>query len=96
MKLGGMMMRLAAYDYSHPAGAAIVSRAGCALAALHRALYRAVRGPPLHVREQLPGREDGHRLGALWNAFKRIARSASASEKLALFSGTAWRVYRLD
>ena len=32
----------------------------------------------------------------LWNAFKRIAAGASAAEKLALFSGTARRVYRLD
>ena len=32
----------------------------------------------------------------LWNAFKRIAGGASDSEKAALFSGTARRVYRLD
>jgi hypothetical protein len=32
----------------------------------------------------------------LWNAFKRIAAGASAAEKLALFSGTARRVYQLD
>ena len=31
----------------------------------------------------------------LWNAFKRITASASASEKTALYSGTAARVYRL-
>ena len=33
---------------------------------------------------------------ALWNAFKRIAAGASADEKLALFSGTARRIYRLE
>jgi predicted TIM-barrel fold metal-dependent hydrolase len=32
----------------------------------------------------------------LWNAFKRIAAGASSAEKVALFSGTAKRVYRLD
>jgi predicted TIM-barrel fold metal-dependent hydrolase len=32
---------------------------------------------------------------ALWNAFKRIVASASADEKLAMFSGTACRVYRI-
>jgi predicted TIM-barrel fold metal-dependent hydrolase len=32
----------------------------------------------------------------LWNAFKRIAKDASADEKRALFAGTARRVYRLD
>jgi len=31
----------------------------------------------------------------LWNAFKRMAQGASASERTALFSGTAQRVYRL-
>jgi predicted TIM-barrel fold metal-dependent hydrolase len=31
----------------------------------------------------------------LWNAFKRIAKGASAAEKTALFSGTATKVYRL-
>lgn len=32
----------------------------------------------------------------LWNAFKHIAKGASANEKTALFSGTATKVYRLD
>lgn len=32
----------------------------------------------------------------LWNAFKHIAKGASAAEKTALFSGTAKRVYRLE
>jgi L-fuconolactonase len=32
----------------------------------------------------------------LWNALKRIAAAASASEKAALFSGVARRVYRLE
>jgi predicted TIM-barrel fold metal-dependent hydrolase len=32
----------------------------------------------------------------LWNAFKRIAAGASATEKAALFSETAKRVYRLE
>lgn len=32
----------------------------------------------------------------LWNAFKRLARGGSASEKTQLFSGNAARIYRLD
>ena len=32
----------------------------------------------------------------LWNAFKKMAAGASASERTALFSGTAKRVYRLS
>jgi L-fuconolactonase len=32
----------------------------------------------------------------MWNAFKRLAAGASQTEKTALFSGTAIRIYRLD
>jgi L-fuconolactonase len=32
----------------------------------------------------------------LWNAFKRLTKDASESQKAALFSGTATRFYRLD
>ena len=31
----------------------------------------------------------------LWNGFKRLAKGCSTTEKAALFSGTAERVYRL-
>jgi len=33
---------------------------------------------------------------AIWNAFKRIAATASSGEKAALFAGTARRIYRVD
>jgi predicted TIM-barrel fold metal-dependent hydrolase len=36
------------------------------------------------------------RYPVVWNAFKRIVRSASAAEKAALFFGTAAKIYRLD
>ncbi len=55
--------------------------------------------PIIDTHHHLWDRRD-HRMGigyaALWNAFKRIATGASADEKLALFSGTARRAYRLD
>jgi predicted TIM-barrel fold metal-dependent hydrolase len=43
-----------------------------------------------------PVEKMGVNWATLWNAFKRIAAGASAAEKLALFSGTARQVYRLD
>ena len=43
-----------------------------------------------------PVEKMGINWAVLWNAFKRIAAGASADEKLALFSGTARRVYCLD
>ena len=36
----------------------------------------------------------GH--ATLWNAFKRITAGCSQTEKLALYSGTAKRLYHLD
>jgi predicted TIM-barrel fold metal-dependent hydrolase len=33
---------------------------------------------------------------SLWNAFKRVAANCSSSEKTALFSGTAKKVYRVN
>jgi L-fuconolactonase len=43
-----------------------------------------------------PVGEMGNSWAALGKAFKRIAAAASDEEKLALFSGTARRVYRLN
>jgi hypothetical protein len=63
MKLGGMMMRLAAYDYRTQPG----PPSSAELATLWRPYIEpcieAVRGESLHVREQLPGGEDGDRMG---------------------------------
>jgi predicted TIM-barrel fold metal-dependent hydrolase len=96
MKLGGMMMRLAAYDYlTRPA-----PPTSSELADLWRPyiltcieLFGADR---CMFESNFPVDKMGIGWAALWNAFKRIAVGASASEKQALFSGTARRVYRLD
>ena len=37
----------------------------------------------------------GSSYAVLWNAFKRVAAGASATEKAALFKETACRAYRL-
>jgi len=96
MKLGGMMMRLAAYDYrTEPA-----PPSSAELAALWRPyietcieLFGADR---CMFESNFPVDKMGIGWAPLWNAFKRIAAGASAAEKLALFSGTARRAYRLD
>jgi predicted TIM-barrel fold metal-dependent hydrolase len=96
MKLGGMMMRLAAYDY-RTAPAPPTSEE---LAALWRPyietcieLFGADR---CMFESNFPVDKMGIGWAALWNAFKRITSGASPAEKLALFSGTARRVYRLE
>ncbi len=96
MKLGGMMMRLAAFDY----GAQPAPPSSAELAAHWRTYIELCIerfGPARCMFESnFPVEKMGIGYAALWNAFKRIAAGASAEEKLALFSGTARRAYRLD
>jgi predicted TIM-barrel fold metal-dependent hydrolase len=96
MKLGGMMMRLAAYDY----GALPAPPSSAELATMWRpyieTCIEAFGAERCMFESNFPVDKMGIGWIALWNAFKRIAAGASAAEKTALFSGTAKRVYRLD
>jgi len=96
MKLGGMINRLAAYDYrALPAPVSSAKLAGYWRPYLETCIERF--GPDRCMFESnFPVEKMGISWAALWNAFKRIAAGASAEEKLALFSGTVRRVYRLD
>jgi predicted TIM-barrel fold metal-dependent hydrolase len=95
VKLGGMLMRLAAYDYG-----ALESPPGSAELAEHWKpwiltcieLFGAER---CLFESNFPVEKMGIGYGEIWNAFKRLAAGASMDEKRALFAGTAARVYRL-
>jgi predicted TIM-barrel fold metal-dependent hydrolase len=96
MKLGGMMMRLAAYDYM----ALDAPPSSEQLAAYWRPyvetcleLFGANR---CMVESNFPVEKMGIGYAGLFNALKRLASGASAEEKAAIFAGTARRVYRLD
>jgi predicted TIM-barrel fold metal-dependent hydrolase len=96
MKLGGMMMRLAAYDYRTEA----TPPSSAQLATLWRPymetcieLFGADR---CMFESNFPVEKMGVGWAPLWNAFKRIAAGASREETLALFSGTARRAYHLE
>jgi predicted TIM-barrel fold metal-dependent hydrolase len=96
MKVGGMMMRLAAYDYeARPAPPSSEE-----LATMWRpyieTCIEAFGADRCMFESNFPVDKMGIGWVALWNAFKRIAAGASAAEKRELFSGTAKRVYRLD
>ncbi len=95
MKLGGMMMRQASFDYR----TAPAPPTSAELAALWRPyietcieLFGAGR---CMFESNFPVDKMGIGWAALWNALKRIAAGASADEKHAMFSGTARRIYRL-
>ena len=95
MKLGGMMMRLAAYDYgvlpAPPSSAELATHWRPYIETCIEAF-----GPRRCTFESnFPVDKMGIGWSALWNAFKRIAATASPDEKKELFSGTARRIYRL-
>ena len=96
MKLGGMMMRLAAYDYG-----ALPAPPSSAVLAAHWRPYiefciERFGASRCMFESNFPVEKMGIGYAALWNALKRIAADTSADEKKDLFSGTARRVYRLD
>jgi predicted TIM-barrel fold metal-dependent hydrolase len=96
VKLGGMMMRLAAYDYrTQPA-----PPTSAELAALWRPYVETCierfGANRCTFESNFPVDKMGIGWAGLWNALKRIAGGASAAEKEAMFSGTARRVYRLE
>jgi len=96
MKLGGMMMRLAAYDYN----ALLAPPTSEELAKYWRPYIEpcveAFGARRCTFESNFPVDKMGIGYRALWNAFKRIVAGTSPEEKAALFSGTARRVYRLD
>jgi predicted TIM-barrel fold metal-dependent hydrolase len=96
MKLGGMMMRLAAFDYhaaERPASSEQLAAGWRPYIEPCIELFGAER---CMFESNFPVDKMGIGYAALWNAFKRIAAAASSGEKTALFSGTARRAYRLD
>jgi len=96
MKLGGMMMRAALFDYK----AAERPPSSEELAGWWRPYIEtciAAFGPQRSMFESnFPVDKGSYSYAVCWNAFKRLASGASAGEKADLFSGTATRVYRLD
>ena len=96
VKLGGLTMRLAAYDYMKiPAPPSSADLAGYwrPFASTCLDLFGADR---CMVESNFPVEKMGIGYAGLWNALKRLAAGASAGEKRAIFSATAERVYRLD
>jgi predicted TIM-barrel fold metal-dependent hydrolase len=97
VKLGGLPMPFGGWR-ARMAGPEETSEA---LAAqwkpLHRGLHRSLRRRSAACSKATsPSTASARPTPALWNAFKRLTKNASADEKTALYSGTAKRVYRLN
>lgn len=96
VKLGGMMMRLASFDYlaiDRPPSSAELAEYWRPYIETCIGLFGAER---CMFESNFPVEKMGTSYRALWNAFKRITAGASSAEKHLLYCGTAWRVYRLQ
>lgn len=95
MKLGGMMMRLAAYDYmgiDAPPSSEQLAAHWRPYVETCIELFGAER---CMAESNFPVEKMGIGFAALFNALKRLASGCSPEEKAAIFAGTARRVYRL-
>lgn len=96
VKLGGVTMRLAAYDYmklERPPSSEELASYWRPYVSTCIELFGARR---CMVESNFPVEKMGITYAGLWNSFKRMIKDASDDEKTAIFSGTAMRVYRLD
>jgi len=95
VKLGGVMMRLAAYDYLKvpaPPSSAELARHWGPYVSTCVELFGAKR---CMVESNFPVEKMGISYAALLNALKRIIAGASTEDRKMILSGTANRVYRL-
>jgi L-fuconolactonase len=96
VKLGGMMMRLAAYPYldiDAPPSSEQLANYWRPYVETCIELF----GPDRCIVESnFPVEKMGIGYKELFNALKRLCKGASAEEKAKIFAGTAKRVYRLD
>ena len=97
VKLGGLAMHLFGFDLDRDhcgAPADSESLAGRWRPYIHTCIE--LFGPERCMFESnFPVDKRGVSYAVLWNAFKRLAAGASATEKAALFKDTACRAYRL-
>jgi L-fuconolactonase len=95
VKLGGMLMRLAAFDYlslSQPPSSTELAAHWRPYIETCIELFGAGR---CLFESNFPVEKMGTGYAMIWNAFKRITSGASQEEKSALYGGTARRIYRL-
>jgi predicted TIM-barrel fold metal-dependent hydrolase len=96
MKLGGMMMRLAAFDYMAMEAPPSSEQLATAWRPYVETCIEQFGADRCVVESNFPVEKMGIGYAGLFNALKRLAAGASADEKAAIFAGTARRVYRLD
>ncbi len=96
VKLGGMGMRVFGFDFADKATPPDSAALAQAWAPYVNACIEALGPERCMFQSNFPVDKGTCSYVVIWNAFKRIAADCSASEKQALFLGTAARVYRIS
>ena len=95
VKLGGLGMRLLGFDFHEGELPPSSEQLAAAWRPYVETCIAAFGADRAMFESNFPVDKGSYSYGVFWNACKRLAQGASASEKASLFHGTAWRVYRL-
>ena len=95
VKLGGLAMRVGGFDFDLQEQAPSSTQLADAWRPYVDSLIELFGAERCMFESNFPVDKGMCSYAVLWNAFKRLAAGASATEMTALFSGTACRVYRL-
>jgi predicted TIM-barrel fold metal-dependent hydrolase len=96
VKLGGMAMRIAGFDFHEKADPPSSETLAAAWKPWVETCIEAFGASRCMFESNFPVDKGSYGYAPFWNACKLLARGASASEKADLFSGTAARFYRLE
>ena len=96
VKLGGMLNRGAALDFRDRASPPNSEEWATAWQPYVESCIELFGADRCNFESNFPVDKMGTGYATMWNAFKRITAGCSQSEKLALYSGTARRLYRLE
>ena len=96
VKLGGLGMRLFGFDFASRARPPSSQELAASWRPYIDACIEAFGAERCMFESNFPVDKGTCSYAVIWNAFKRVAGQASATEKRALFSATASKVYRLS
>jgi L-fuconolactonase len=96
IKLGGMMMRLASFDYMAAERPPTSQELADQWRPFIEPCIEWFGAGRCTFESNFPVDKMGIGYGGIWNTFKRLAAGASETEKHDLFAGTARRIYKLD
>jgi predicted TIM-barrel fold metal-dependent hydrolase len=96
VKLGGLGMRISAFGFEREADPPSSQVLADTWRPYIETCIEAFGATRSMFESNFPVDKGSYGYGEGWNAFKRLARGASAEEKRALFHDTATRFYRLD